>query len=388
MIKDINETDIVRLVKVLKIKNGKFEVHYSINKARYRRTFNTKNLADEFIHELEGFIKGTRIRNTNSGTEIELFRAIYEALELQLRNDAITESTYYGNFKSAASILTKEEKLTKVNNIDQDFVLKIKRRLDKTKNGQKSCGSMFKTFKVILSKVQNYCNYKNYNNMCVDFKSLKTPTTPRKQPKPYTIEDYTKLTSLFDRSSNLNTKRKVASILINMQLGLRYGELACLNKDDIDLDDNSVKITKTVTKTKGKGMKIGNTTKNKRSRIVPIIGKTRIYIDFLLSFNSKFLIDCEHASRDRNLPITNATYRVWIKQISRLAGVRELSTHVAGRKSMATIVAQDMLRNNHDPFTVADTIRNILGHQSTELTLNIYIKPLLVKNDEVFSIFK
>ena len=387
-----------RVIKVVKKKKDLWVVYFSINKKRKQKSFVSRESANKWIAEFEDFVKGKRKVATNQGTEVELGACIFEMLEYQLERDLISTSTYSTYWSYYINYFDSSYKKTKLHQIDANFVDNLRKDLKNNKvGGKRSNGTKMKCAVTLLKKVYKHASAMGYKNINCNLEDFKTPVE-KKESKTYTIEDFNKLKKSYlsyntQSSSELNKKRFAGVLLLNMQLGLRSGELRALKFEDFDLEKKIVSISKTVTRSKEGRPIIGRTTKSKKTRQVPITDFGVEIINFLYNYKS----NCNSSSGNicgktfvlglsNFKPIGDKILARYIKVATREAGIAYLPNHSACRKTMATLITTN-LKGKVDPFTIAKQVQKILGHSDISTTLNSYIFPASMNTDDLFAVF-
>lgn len=98
---------------------------------------------------------------------------------------------------------------------------------------------------------------------------IKIPTFESKEKIPLTIEEQIKI------ENSANKHRDLFVFLL--YTGLRKGEVAALTWDDIDFENNTIRVNKAISFDTNKGSKKG--TKGKKERFVPILNITRVILE-------------------------------------------------------------------------------------------------------------
>lgn len=158
---------------------------------------------------------------------------------------------------------------------------------------------------------------------------------------------------------------KNLGLLICLYTGIRIGEVSAIRWSDIDIDNNTLSIGRTLQRIylDGKTSIIEETCKtNKSIRTVPLC---RVLIKFIKPLkrivNSDFYV-----ISNTEKPIEPRTYRIYYKKILGKLNLRIIKFH-STRHSFAT----RLIESKADVKTVS----SILGHSNIATTLNLYVHP-------------
>lgn len=194
------------------------------------------------------------------------------------------------------------------------------------------------------------------------------PKTEKKQTDVLNSAERKRLENyLLYNPSNTNT-----AVLLCLFTGLRIGELCGLKWSDIDFDNGTLSVSRTVQRINkhGKSEVVIGSPKSKTSvRVVPIP-------EFLLKIlkrkrkdNNVFLITgtCK--------PTEPRTMQNRFKAILRICSIRDVNFHLL-RHTYATVC----IENGFDPKTLSE----LLGHSDASITLNRYVhSSMQLKKDYV-----
>lgn len=150
--------------------------------------------------------------------------------------------------------------------------------------------------------------------------------------------------------------------LLLLETGMRIGEMCGLKWEDIDCDNRTIKIKRTVQRiynaeSKTSEINIGNTKTSAGERTVPITEKICEYLK-----NHK-KDDGVYVASGKETPMEPRTHRQYHKRLMRRIGIDYIKPHGL-RHTFATRAIQ----HGVDPKTVSA----ILGHSNSNITLNIY----------------
>lgn len=188
------------------------------------------------------------------------------------------------------------------------------------------------------------------------------------------------------------TNNKYSDIIkIALFTGMRIGEILALKKEDINFENMSIKISRTLTKDKNDKVIVGKTTKTySGNRVIPI-NKNIFDIlrkaynnseDYLFLINNKFI----------NTTTINANF----KRICKNADIRVINTKKKKHKNdinevnlKSSDVNTHMLRHTYATRCIesgmqAVVLQKLLGHKDIETTLNTYTSVFnKFKEDEI-----
>lgn len=142
--------------------------------------------------------------------------------------------------------------------------------------------------------------------------------------------------------------------------GLRWGELAALRCKDISILNRTVSVTKGYTKGM-RGETILSSTKSHQSRIVPIARELLAALNEAISIKSSesHLFEMPGGG---SLEYNNFQNRVFRPAVAK-TGLKGISFHSLRHTTASLLISQGT------PIT---TVAGILGHASTQMTLNVY----------------
>lgn len=385
--KDQNSVDGKEGNKVkIKPKNGKLKyiVRYRRSGKRLTRKFDTLKQAEDFIESYEKSVKGKRVEVTTKGKRIQLGRAMTDTIDAMTRIESSTRLNYRRN----VDLLDKRELATYMDDIDNDFLEAIRKRLSiNARTGKASKGHVFKEFINTLRATNKYHLKHGFLGITkVDLDDVHTPTTSGRRDGSYSLDQYKQVVNYFlslKDSGKLHgnlPKMQAAVMAINMQLGLRVGELVVLTRDDFYIDNEGVTyvvVTKTAQQQDGGGVAISPKTKDARASVVKPRANEGISLDaptvemvnWLFSLNrgkGEFLIFGDRLASVK-------WFGDAIKATCKRLGLPYYPPHQAGRKTCASIANKALSDAGMSPVEIANILRDQLGHASTSTTLNSYI---------------
>lgn len=264
------------------------------------------------------------------------------------------KSSTYASYKNKMDVHVLSSigsiKLQKLKQSDVDSLLK---EMDQTLKAS-SIRSIFSVLKNCLGKaialnllVENPCT------------GLELPKTRRKTVQALSIKDQDKLVK------EINTNQKFFSIMLALQTGLRIGEICGLKWEDIDFENNTLGVNRTVLRIQtedkaGRKTEIVEVTpkSDNSQRKIPI---TKSLKKNLLELQKVSSSDYVISNKHKSLEPRTIAYRFQI--IRKKIGLEKFSFHSL-RHTFAT-------RCLEAGGNIA-TISSLLGHSSTKMTLDCY----------------
>ncbi|MFD2307395.1 tyrosine-type recombinase/integrase [Enterococcus termitis] len=193
---------------------------------------------------------------------------------------------------------------------------------------------------------------------------IELPKAERKTVQALSVKDQNRLIK------EINTNQKFFSIVLALQTGLRIGEICGLKWEDIDFENNTLGVNRTVLRipVKDNGVrktKIVEITPKSRnsSRRIPISGTLK---EKLLELQKLSKSDYVISNKHRALEPRTVAYRFQV--IRKKIGLEKFSFHSL-RHTFAT-------RCLEAGGNIA-TISSLLGHSSTKMTLDCYTNSFL-----------
>ena len=168
---------------------------------------------------------------------------------------------------------------------------------------------------------------------------------------------------------------------IALYTGMRIGEILALKKEDIDLKNRIIKVSKTITKDKNDKPILGETTKTYNSlRDVPIIKPLFPILSDLISQEDNYLF------LYNNSFISPATINAHFKKLCKNANIKVIinpnktvytNNEIKKVNLKTSSVNTHMLRHTFATRCIesgmnALVLSKILGHKKIEITLNVY----------------
>lgn len=182
---------------------------------------------------------------------------------------------------------------------------------------------------------------------------------PKEDKEEYRIMTDNEFATLRAYILGLSGKKRMraSGVLIAMETGLRIGEVCGLKWEDIDLENRTLSVVRSVKRPIGAALEIGKPkTPASRRRIV----MTKLLTSFLGKLERK---DGVFVVTGKEKPTEPRTYREHFRRLCRAAGVPEVTFH-----SLRHGFATRCIESGIDPKSTAA----LLGHTSCDITLNIY----------------
>ena len=269
--------------------------------------------------------------------------------------------------------------LLKLTDYSNSTISKVKRLISKAFN---------------LAILQNLVKINPFkiDNLIIKIKSNKV----NKKVEALTLEEQNlllnELSHTDDRYKNI--------FYIALYTGMRIGEILALKKEDIDLKNRIIKVSKTITKDKNDKPILGETTKTYNSLrdvpiikpLFPILSDLILEVDnYLFLYNNSFISPATINAHFKKL-CKNANIKVFINPNKTVYTNNEIKKVNLKTSSVNT----HMLRHTFATRCIesgmnALVLSKILGHKKIEITLNVYtsvFNKLTIKEvDKINNIF-
>lgn len=217
--------------------------------------------------------------------------------------------------------------------------------------------SYVRTLAIILGSVIKYSTIAGY---CPPLKNpILKPQLPKNEIQILSEDSHKKLISYmiekFDETS--------MGISITLNTGMRIGEICALQWSDIDFENETIKVCKTVSRvldSNGSTKRIIDLPKTKSSiRKIPIPSSLMVQLrNFLPMRKSEFIVSTNL------LPVDTRTFDYRYKRVLQSAGIPQYNFH-ALRHTFAT--------NCINYGVDVKVLSEILGHSNVSTTLNTYV---------------
>lgn len=230
-------------------------------------------------------------------------------------------------------------------------------------------GSWFRTLSAVFGKAYEWQIIDE--NPC---KRVKSPAKPNSDVPALQLDEVQKIITMLPKYPD---HRARIFIMLMLNTGIREGEAAGLEWQDIDYKRHMIFIRRTSQYIPGTGM-IESTPKSKSSvRAIPIsdnlieeLKKYKEWQDYIIEHLDEY--KGKHGKEARLFttydgePLFDSTFRSWLNKFLKWCGVPHVSVHGL-RHTFASI----LIANGTDPRTAAA----LLGQSSPSLVMNVYANP-------------
>lgn len=167
----------------------------------------------------------------------------------------------------------------------------------------------------------------------------------------WTAEEYEEFISTFEEGSRARTMFDIL-----FWTGCREGEMLALSKNDIDMEDDQIHITKTFYRKDGKDI----ITEPKTENSVRTVDIPKFLTEEISNYYSSLY---EYPEDARLFPVTHEAVQHLLKNHVRMAGIKKIRVHD--------------LRHSHAAYLIHHgvaplLIKERLGHKDIKITLNTY----------------
>lgn len=325
-------------IKEYSQQNGKDEDSYFVNSYRYS--------IFKFIYFLENGYVTKKIPTRIFDFSGFMNESIENYLDFLTNQKKLAKSTLY-DYKHTLEDFNKFFKIKKATSINDSL---INDYFIFMKDNGKSIHLMY-IAATVLKHYFKYIHERNYididySNSVPKIKYIRNWNLP----SVFTTNEIKKIVEGIDRNSDVG-KRDYAMIILALRYGLRSSDIVSLTFDEIDWDNNKLKI---------------NQVKTKRMVELPLLPEVgNAIIDYLK--NSRRESDLPFVFQPAKGPLkilsTTAFYNILNKYIKK-ANIENIDSRHHGPHSLRHSLANELLKNGD---TLPD-ISGILGHSSTEVT--------------------
>lgn len=281
----------------------------------------------------------------------------------QIRLKGATEAKYINVIESHILPALGGVKLSALNSSTINSFLENQLNHGGIKNGEPLSPSYVKTMAVIIEAAINYGVMEGLCN------PLRTPINKPSIPK----KDLVILSRIAEVSLTeiliCDSSRVAIGTLVALQAGLRIGEVCALRWCDVDFDNNVIHIRHTISRvpspnSEQKTMLILDTPKTASSlRDVPMPSSLRRVL--MIAYQNR---TSEYVVSDNHSFVGTRTFDYQYRQLLKKNNIQIFSFHTL-RHTYATRCAEHGMD--------AKTLSRLLGHSSSNTSLNIYVHPSL-----------
>lgn len=195
----------------------------------------------------------------------------------------------------------------------------------------------------------------------------------KQKVKFWTLEDFQKALSLLDKGSFRDHLHYITLWLLFMT-GMRIGEVAALTWEDVDFDQNIIKVTKSMWYESEREWKILPPKTEAGNRLIALDNQTMDELrDWKLHQEQNFVIG-GFVVTDNTMPLVRSSFLQWLNRISKKAGLPKITVHQLRHSHASLLVALGI-----NPLEVKER----LGHSRIETTLGTYSHLYKEANREV-----
>lgn len=357
---------------IYKRKDGRWEArfihHYENGEAKYRSVY-----AHSYTEAKAKRFEEISQPECSHVTRVKYIAKFGEISMLWLRDirSCVKESTYSRYYRIVEHYINPTFADIMLIKLDQQYIKSFSVRL-KTSGGMNGTSLSDKTVSDILCVLKSIFRYGNDNGYpCEILTKMKMSAFSKSEPKIITNTKREMIeTEIFESESICNDCRIKIGILLTLYTGIRIGELCGLRNSDIDLNENTVSIKRTVQRISD--LSLHTTSKTKviidkpktvsSIRTIPIpsflANILTVYVSnpefYLLTGTEEFYEPHRFYMR----------YKTFMKRL----GLEEYTFH-----SLRHTFATRCIDNGFD----AKSLSEILGHSNVSTTLSLYVHPTL-----------
>lgn len=374
-----------------KKKNGEkawlFQAYLGVNEATgkeirtTRRGFSSKKEAqlelNKLILDFEKAGSLTEMTSSSIATFEDLYNVWYEVHSKNIKETTKQRIQIFFN-----NHILKEFGSMKLNYIDPLFCQKVIEKWAKKY-------ATYKQMRIYVSMVFKY-------GILIDVTKdnpMERTITPKKQNRKVASEEdsyYTKeeLKEFFECLSKLNDRRAFAFFRVLAFAGLRKGEAMALTWNDIDFTNKTISIDKTLAELQNGQPIIQDTKTQSSDRIVQIDEKTcmilREWKNYILQ--QKLALGIRDKNFEKNVVFSNSVFHRENQYLYKSYANHVLAKVKKHFPEMKIIKVHGFRKTNASLlFESGASIKDVsqrLGHKSTKVTTDIYIKVTKIKQDE------
>lgn len=340
------------------------QVSYNTPSGERKRKSFTGKTKTEVKNQKKKFLQDValgRITDTSDCTAVDLLQ---ESADYDYNFNIIQEAAYTRRLDTIRIIRLSaigNVPLVKLNEAKINaFLLDIKSRYSNSTIG-KVYSALSKAYKLAIDK-----KLLTYNLMDSPF--IKRPKADKKDRKVFAFtceEENIFLEALKHKKYKANSVNYVPLYLIELFAGLRMGEICALEKTDIDLEKNVIKVRNTVTRGLNYEVKIGDRTKTPRGvRDVPINPYLKNILKDVLDNYEDNKDNLLFYNKTLNRPVSTEQANNAFKRLCKSAGLKISGGQHLLRHTFATRCIEAEVP--------AEVLMRWMGHQDISITINTY----------------
>ncbi|MGQ5709474.1 tyrosine-type recombinase/integrase [Lactobacillus sp. PSON] len=358
--------------KIKEYKTGKGKIGYKFsiytgkdpltgNSKQERKRFDTYEEAEKAYNKIVQELKdGTYNKEQEKSYK---FKDLYEMWLVSYKEN-VRESTYFNVKKYFKNHILKDLGNIYIKKLTPVYCQKI------VNKWYKECGyATFEALYMYSAKVLDY----GLKLDLVEKNAMKRAEKPRKRKthKEHKIYTPSELNTFLETAKSKHFKWFMFFRLLAFS-GMRIGEGLALNWSDIDFNENTVTISKTLSSGEKDRPKIDDPKTYNGFRVIALDSLTMKYLSewrkrqqhdlYLMGLNPMNNKQLLFPNRDNRLLRRNNIY-VWNKSIAEKAGIKRINVH-GFRHTHASIL--------YENGATAKQIQMKLGHGSIDTTLDIY----------------
>ena len=288
---------------------------------------------------------------------------------LESRKPFVKESTYANYSLAAVNHIVPALGKYDIREVKEDVLQNLVLEWTRIGRVDRPGGLSIKTIKdltMIIKSIIKFGN-KTLDVMLPDFNLQYPKKINSKGLKVATLSDgeYIKVMETVERKLSSRT----IGIAIALHTGIRIGELCAVKWEDVDLENNQIRITQTLQRIFGK-----NTEGQGYSKVVSTDAKTEHSIrNIPISSKLKELLEKTYCSNSSAYVLTNTkkyveprNYRIYFYKFLKNNNLRKINFH-----GLRHTFATRLIEKGVDYKTVSE----LLGHANVTTTMNLYVHP-------------
>ena len=372
--KKSNGEGLIRFREDKKLYEGRVSIGYDqYGRLKVKSVYaKKKSVLLEKMDQLKNDYKKANLIIDNETTISDLLK---NYIDNQYHGNIIIEATYLRNLATLNIIKKLDIATLPINKVKNNDISKDLLKLTDYSNStiSKIKRLISKAFDIAITQNIITTNPFKVDDLIIKVKSNKI----NKKIEALTLEEQ----NLFLNELSHTDDKYKNIFYIALYTGMRIGEILALKKEDIDLKNRIIKVSKTITKDKNDKPILGETTKTYNSlRDVPIIKPLFPILSDLISQEDNYLF------LYNNSFISPATINAHFKKLCKNANIKVFinpnktvytNNEIKKVNLKTSSVNTHMLRHTFATRCIesgmnALVLSKILGHKKIEITLNVY----------------